>query len=427
MKRITRRSFLRYGAAGAAAAVSLPTIVPSSVLGANGATAPGDQITIGQIGFGWIGGSHLKTLLGRKDVRYVAACDVNGRKLEEVRQQIESKYEERYSKSSYRGCSVYRDFREMLSREDIDAVVIATPDHWHAPISIQAAASGKDIYCEKPMTLTVREARAVVKAVRRYNRVFQTGSQQRSNVFGQFRQACELVRNGRIGKVLRIDVSTGVPPKPCDLPAESQPDYFDWDMWLGPTLWRPYHSKLAAVNWRPYREYCGGGFADMGAHHFDIAQWALGMDESGPTVIYPPDGKERERVSFKYANGIIMNHVGGNSLGLTFTGSDGVLYVGRDGLWTKPESIAKEPIGPGDIRLYKSDDHHGNWLDCIRSRRKCLADVEIGARSATICHLGNIAYELKQKLKWDPAEERFIGNEEANKLLSRPMRSPWHL
>lgn len=427
MKRITRRSFLRYGAAGAAATVSLPTIVPSGVLGTNGATTPGNQITIGQIGFGWIGGSHLKTLLGRKDVRYVAVCDVNGRKLEEVHQRIESKYEERYGKSSYHGCSVYRDFREMLSREDMDAVVIATPDHWHAPISIQAAASGKDIYCEKPMTLTVREARAVVKAVRRYNRVFQTGSQQRSNVFGQFRQACELVRNGRIGTVLSVDVSTGGPPKPCDLPVESLPDYFDWDMWLGPTLWRPYHSKLAAVNWRPYREYCGGGFADMGAHHFDIAQWALDMDESGPTVIYPPDGKKRERVSFKYANGIIMNHVGGNSLGLTFTGSDGVLYVGRDGLWTKPESIAKEPIGPGDIRLYKSNDHHGNWLDCIRSRRRCLADVEIGARSATICHLGNIAYELRQKLKWNPVEECFIGNEEANRLLSRPMRSPWHL
>jgi predicted dehydrogenase len=401
MKRITRRSFLRYGAVGAAATVSLSTIVPSGVLGSNGATTPGNQITIGQIGFGWIGGSHLKILLGRKDVRYVAACDVNGQKLEEVRQQIESKYEERHGKSNYHGCSVYRDFREMLNREDI--------------------------YCEKPMTLTVREARAVVKAVRRYNRVFQTGSQQRSNVFGQFRQACELVRNGRIGKVLRIDVSTGGPPKPCDLPAESQPDYFDWDMWLGPTLWRPYHSKLAAVNWRPYREYCGGGFADMGAHHFDIAQWALGMDESGPTVIYPPDGKERERVSFKYANGIIMNHVGGNSLGLTFTGSDGVLYVGRDGFWTKPESIAKDPIGLSDIHLYRSDDHHGNWVDCIRSRRRCIADVEIGARSATICHLGNIAYELKQELKWDPVEERFIGNEEANRLLSRPMRSPWHL
>ncbi len=426
MKTTTRRTFLRYGAAAAAAA-SFPTVVPSSVMGAKGVTASSNQITIGQIGFGWIGGSHLGTLLGRNDVRYVAACDVDGKKLDEVRLRIENKYQERYGKSSYRSCSVYRDFREMLAREDLDAVVVATPDHWHAPISIQAAASGKDIYCEKPMTLTVREARAVVTAVRRYNRVFQTGSQQRSNVFGQFRQACELVRNGRIGKVHRVDVSTGAPPKPCDLPAEPRPDYFDWDMWQGPVLRRPYHSKLAAVHWRPYREYCGGGFADMGAHHFDIAQWALGMDESGPTAILPPDGKERERVSFRYANGVIMNHIGGNSLGLTFSGSDGVLYVGRDGFWTKPKTIASEPIEDGDIHLYKSDDHHGNWLDCIRNRKKCVADVEIGARSATVCHLGNIAYELGQELQWDPAQERFIGNEAANRLLSRSMRSPWCL
>ena len=426
MERITRRTFLRRGALGAAA-VSVPTIIGSGVLGANGATRPSNQITIGQVGFGWIGGSHLGTLLGRKDVRYVAACDVNGRKLEEVRQRIETTYSERYGKANYRGCAIYRDFREMLMRKDMDAVVIATPDHWHALISIRAAQAGKDIYCEKPMTLTIREARAVVDTVRRYNRVFQTGSQQRSNVFGSFRQACELVRNGRIGKVLSIDVSTGGPPKPCDLPPEPKPDYFDWDMWVGPVLWRPYHSKLAAVSWRPYREFCGGGFADMGAHHFDIAQWGLGTDESGPTRIYPPDGNQRQRVSFRYANGAIMNHVGGNSLGLTFHGSDGVLYVGRDGFWTKPESIARDPIGPADIRLYKSNNHHGNWLDCIRTRKKCVADVEIGARSATICHLGNIACELRQELEWDPVAERFTSNIKANSLLSRPMRSPWHI
>jgi hypothetical protein len=165
----------------------------------------------------------------------------------------------------------------------------------------------------------------------------------------------------------------------------------------------------------------------MGAHHFDIAQWALDMDHTGPTKIHPPDGKTRERVSFKYANGIVMNHVGGNCLGLTFHGTNGTLYVGRDGLWTKPDSIAKSPIGPNDIHVYESNNHHGNWLDCIRSRRRCVADVEIGARSATICHLGNIAYELGQELEWDPVGERFIGNEAANALLSRPMRSPWHL
>ncbi len=421
--KITRRKFTGC----LAGAMALPMIVPSSVLGADGAVAPSNQITVGQIGFGWIGGSHLSTLLGRKDARYVAACDVNGQKLEEVRKQIETRYADRFGKGNYRGCAAYGDFREMLTRKDMDAVVIATPDHWHALISIHAAQAGKDIYCEKPLTLTIREARAVVKTVRRYDRVFQTGSQQRSNVFGRFRDACQLVRNGRVGKVISVDVSTGNPPVPCDLPAEDKPDYFDWDMWLGRAARRPYHSKLASVGWRPYREYCGGGFADMGAHHFDIAQWALGMDNSGPTDIYPPDGKEQKRVSFKYANGVIVNHVGGNCLGLTFHGSAGELYVGRDGFRSTPESIVKEPPGRDDIRLYKSDDHHGNWLDCIRTRRKCVADVEIGARSATICHLGNIAYELKQQLKWDPAKERFVDNEEANKMLSRPLRSPWQL
>lgn len=416
MKPITRRRFLKYSATG----LALPTFVPSRVLGA---AAPSNQIAIGQVGFGWIGGSHLGTLLNRKDARYVAACDVNGQKLEEVHGKIDA----RYGSSGARGIKTYRDFRMMLARDDLDAVVIATPDHWHAPISIAAARAGKDIYCEKPLTLTIAEARAVVNATRQYDRVFQTGSQQRSSVFGPFLRGAELVRNGRIGEIRSIDVSTGGPPGPCDLPAEPKPGHFDWDMWLGQTPERPYHSKLAAINWRPYREYCGGGFADMGAHHFDIAQWALDMDHTGPTKIYPPHGKTRERVSFEYANGIVMNHVGGNCLGLTFHGTDGTLYVGRDGLWTKPESIAKSVIGPNDIHLYKSTDHHGNWLDCIRSRRKCVADVEIGARSATICHLGNIAYELGEKLTWAPAAERFIGNDTANRLLSRPMRSPWSL
>ena len=425
MKRLTRRALLRSGATGIAA-LSIPTIVPSSVLGGSGTTPPSEQIAIGQVGFGWIGGSHLGTLLNRKDVRYVAACDVNGHKLAEVRQKIADKYGGSRTQGDA-GCATYGDFREMLARDDLDAVVIATPDHWHALISIHAAQAGKDIYCEKPLTLTIREARAVVNAVRRYDRVFQTGSQQRSNVFGPFRQGCELVRNGRIGKVQSVDVSTGGPPGPCDLPPEPQPADFDWSMWVGPSPWRPYHSRLASIDWRPYREYCGGGFADMGAHHFDIAQWALDMEHTGPVKVSPPAGDQRPNVSFEYANGIVMNHVGGNCLGLTFHGSEGLLYVGRDGLWTKPESIAKEPIGPNDIRVYESNDHHGNWLDCIRERRRCIADVEIGARSATICHLGNIAYELRQELTWDPVRECFVDNEQANKLLSRPMRSPWHL
>ncbi|MCP4452739.1 MAG: Gfo/Idh/MocA family oxidoreductase [Planctomycetes bacterium] len=420
MAKITRRTFL-----ASSTALALPTIVPSHVLGLQGTVAPSNQITVGQIGFGWIGGSHLSAMLGRKDVRYVGACDVNGQTLEAVCKRIGEKYAKDAGQSAYKACDAYGDFREMLARDDMDAVVIATPDHWHALLSIQAARAGKDIYCEKPLTLTISEARTVVKTVRRYGRVFQTGSQQRSNVFGKFRDACERVRNGRIGRVVSVDVSTGNSPIACDLPAEPTPDHIDWDMWVGRTAWRPFHAKLADKQWRPYREYCGGGFADMGAHHFDIAQWALGMDETGPIEILAPDGNQRERVSFRYANGIIMNHVGGNCLGLTFHGTDGELYVGRDGFWSKPESIASTPLGAREMRLYRSDDHHGNWLDCIRTRRRCVADVEIGARSATICHLGNIAYELGETLKWDPETERFTNNEQANRLLSRPLRSPW--
>ncbi len=422
LAKITRRAFL-----ASSAAMAIPTVIPSHVLGARGKVAPSNQITLGQIGFGWIGGSHLSTLLGRQDVRYVGACDVNGEKRREVCARIEKQYAANAGKAGYKACTAYNDYREMLARDDMDAVVIATPDHWHALLSIDAARAGKDIYCEKPLTLTVREARAVVSTVRRYDRVFQTGSQQRSNVFGKFRDACERVRNGHLGKIISIDVSTGNPPISCDLPEEPTPDNFDWDMWVGRTQWRPYHSKLASKHWRPYREYCGGGFADMGAHHFDIAQWALGMDESGPVEILAPDGKERDRVSFEYANGVVMNHIAGNSLGLTFHGTDGMLYVGRDGFWSKPESIAGTPLGPSELRLYKSDDHHGNWLDCIRTRRRCVADVEIGARSATICHLGNIAYQLGTKLRWDPVSERFTNNDRANRLLSRPLRSPWSL
>jgi predicted dehydrogenase len=254
--------------------------------------------------------------------------------------------------------------------------------------------------------------------------VFQTGSQQRSSVFGPFRHACELVRSGRIGKILSVDVSTGDPPILCDLPAEPVPPDFNWDLWVGQTLWRPYHSKLADKSWRPYREYCGGGLADMGAHHFDIAQWGLGMDGSGPVEVLAPEAG-RARVSFRYANGVIMNHVGGNCLGLTFRGTGGSLYVGRDGFRTDPAGLAREPLGAGDVRLYNSPDHHGNWLDCIRARARCVADAETGHRSATVCHLANIAYELGRSLTWDPDAEQFPGDAQANRLLSRARREPW--
>ena len=390
--------------------------------------APSERITIGQIGYGWIGGSHLNALLSRTDVQYVAICDVNAKQRHSFVDQVNERHSQRLGKGTgNRRCQAYDDFREMLTQPDMDAVLIATPDHWHALMAIAAARAGKDIYCEKPLTLTIEEATEVCRVVRRYGRVFQTGSQQRSNTFGQFRDACELVRNGRIGKISSVDVSTGGPPKACDLPAQSQPDDFDWGMWVGQTPWRPYHEKLASMHWRPYREYCGGGFADMGAHHFDIAQWALDMDHTEPVKVLYPGSKEEGKISYEYANGIIMNHVGGNCLGLTFHGTEGELYVGRDGFHTKPAALKQAPLGGTDIRLYHSNNHHGNWIDCIRSRRRCVAHVDIGAHTATICHMGNIAYQLQRSLQWDPAKRRFIGDEPANRLLGRAMRAPWQI
>jgi predicted dehydrogenase len=422
MTKINRRGFIKKAAALAA----FPMIIPASVLGRSGDVAPSNRINIGQVGLGWIGGSHLNAILGRQDAQFVAVCDVNGQRVKQVQERINKHYGDRLGKGDYKGCSAYGDYRMMLAQPDLDAVIVATPDHWHAIISIDAARAGKDIYCEKPLSLTISEGREIVNAVRRCGRVFQTGSQQRSSIFGPFRHACEIVRSGRLGKIISVDVSTGDSPKPCDLPAEAVPADFNWDMWVGQTPWRPYNSKLADKQWRPYSEYCGGGFSDMGAHHFDIAQWGLGMDHTGPVEVIAPDpAKGRDRVSFRYANGIIMNHVGGNCLGLTFKGEAGNLYVGRDGFRTDPASLSREPLGPADVHLYASNDHHSNWLNCIRTRSLCVADVEIGHRSATVCHLGNIANALGRSLQWDPVKEQFKNDEQANRMLSRARREPW--
>lgn len=419
---ISRRQFL-----GRAAALgAFPAIIPASALGLNGAVAPSNRINIAQVGLGWIGGSHLGTMLGRTDAQYVAVCDVNGQRVRAVQDRINRQYADRFGKAGYKDCAAHGDYREMLAQPDLDAVIIATPDHWHAMITCAAARAGKDIYCEKPLSLTVREGRDLVTTVNRYGRIFQTGSQQRSSSFGPFRLAAELVRNGRIGRVISVDVSTGDPPRPCDLPAEAAPADFNWDLWVGQTPWRPYHSKLSDKSWRPYREYCAGGFGDMGAHHFDIAQWALDMDRSGPVEVLAPDPKAgRDRVSFRYASGVLMNHVGGNCLGLTFTGTAGKLYIGRDGFWTDPAELKRDPLGPADVRLYNSTDHHGNWLQGIRTRAPCVADAETGHRTATVCHLGNLAYELGRSLRWDPVQEQFPGDDEANRLLGRARRAAW--
>jgi predicted dehydrogenase len=456
---MNRRDFLKR-AAGAAAVAGVPYVVPSSVLGGQGRAAPSERIVIGFIACGKQS-QHLMRCFLLPSTQVVAACDVDQLKLERSAKNIVEKYYADKQDGAYRGCARYHDFRELLARPDIDAVVISTPDHWHAITTIEACRAGKDVYCEKPLTQTIAEAQAMVRTIRQYGRVFQTGSMQRSS--REFRFACELVRNGYIGEIKHVTVNVGGPPQDKLLKAEPVPDYLDWDMWVGPAMWRPYNNDLAPhisfdgfPNWRDYSYYGGGGMTDWGAHHFDIAQWGLGMDESGPVEICPPDGKDYKVLTYKYANGITMTRDGqvrgpeGNGLpfagdaysqwlervktnrgrnvnGVLFEGTTGKVEVNRGYLKTWPDALKDQVIGPNQVHLYDSKSHYADWLDAIRKRSDPICKIEIGASSVTVCHLGNIAYVLKRPLKWDPKRQVFLGDEEANRMLSRPMRSPWHI
>ena len=430
---LDRRGFLK-GALAAGAGALGSVVVPYSALGMGGRTAPSDKIGMGFVGLGKIGrGSHLRSFLHRDDVQVVALCDVESIRLGMAKRDVEHFYAGKYGKGSYRGCAIYHDFRELLARDDIDAIVISTPDHWHGLISIEAARSGKDVYCEKPMTHSTVEGRAVVNAVRKYGRVFQTGSQQRSEFGGRFRRAAELVQSGRIGKLERVHVQVGGPGIYCDLPPQPVPEGLDWDFWVGPSPWRPYHEELAPPhtyggwpNWRGYEDFGGGGLSDFGAHHFDIAQWAMGTDDTGPTRLIPPDGDTVERLTLIYASGIPVYHGGGRG-DVDFIGTEGRIMVSRGSIHSEPASILNEYLGPEDVELNRHTGHRSDWLNCVRTRDKPIADVEIGHRTATICHIGSIALKLKRPLDWDPVQERFAGDPEANRLLRQPMRSPWRI
>jgi predicted dehydrogenase len=426
---ISRRQFIKRAVGTAAASMTFPYLVPASALGGVGDTAPSERITLGFIGTGKQSKHLMRSFLNSPGTQVLAACDVDKLKLERGKKIVEDHYASK-SGSAYKGCDTTGDFRDLLARDDVDAVVISTPDHWHAITVIRSAQAGKDIYCEKPLSQTIEQARAMVNAVRRYGRVFQTGSMQRSD--WHFRLGCELVLNGYIGELQHVTVGVGGPPGDKPLPAQPVPDYLDWDMWLGPALWRPYNEELSPhlswdgfPNWRNHSAFGGGGMTDWGAHHFDIAQWGMGMDESGPVEIIPPDGGDTKVLTYKYATGVTMTRDRAN--GVLFTGTKGKVETNRGHLRTEPENLKDKQLGPNQKHLYESRNHYVDWLNAIRKRSKPICDIETGCRSVTVCLLGNIAYKLGRPLKWDPRKEIFLDDAEANRLLSRPMRSPWHL
>jgi predicted dehydrogenase len=430
----SRRSFLK----SVAAATVAPLVwAPSSQ------AVPSVKLAVGFIGVGTMGRGHLNALLGRDTVEVVAVCDVVKERREGALEMVQKKYAARTKSGISSSVRTYIDFRELLDHKGLDAVVISTPDHWHAIPCILAAKAGKHIFCEKPLTHHVAEGRAIVDAVAAAKIVFQTGSQQRSEFGGHFRKAVEYVWNGRIGKLTRIRIGVGEPAQPCNLSIQETPDGTDWDLWLGPAPERGYHKELCPKGihkhfpaWRKYQEYAGGGLADMGAHHFDIAQWAMKMDANGPIAVLPPaDPKQQRGLRFVYVNGVEMIHnefekgKDGKEVraDCVFEGTDGIILVSRNGISSLPDTILKEPLGATAEKVYPSRNHHTNWLECVQAGKPTICTAETGHRSATICHLANIGYRLRRTLAWDPVAERFVGDAAADRELTREPRAKWKL
>ena len=415
-KHVSRRAFLGSAAAGLGLGFATPLILSENVFGAN------EKIVTGHIGVGGRGLGDMGPF--RKQIG--AVCDVDKKHLETALKRAlrESK-----------GVKTYGDFRKLLEQKDIDAVVIATPDHWHALQTVRACEAGKDVYVEKPMTLMIAEGRKMVKAARRYSRIVQCGSQQRSS--SRFRIACELVRSGRIGKVKTVEV--GIAPvnwKPPPVPDSDPPPGLDYNMWIGPAPMRPYNTKRVHYLFRFILDYSGGQMTNWGAHYNDIAQWGLGMDNSGPVEVegeakFHPKGWYEVpmyfKCTYKYADGTKMITAMKQDIGTRFIGTKGEIFVNRRRLTSKPDGLHKVPLKAGDVHLYDSKNHHQNWLDCIKSRKLPVCDVEIGHRSATVCHLGNVAIRSQSKVRWDPAKEQVIGNPAAARMIDKPYRAPWRL
>jgi predicted dehydrogenase len=451
---LSRRGFLQRSLAGLLAA-GLPAWYAREMLAAEAALAPpekklspNDALLMGAIGIGSPqsrGKAIYAAAKKHPGVRYVAACDVDGRHLNKALE-----FMKRDGSSEAAG---YKDFRELLDRKDINAVTIATPDHWHTLIALDALRKGKDVYCEKPLTLTIDEGKALVKVARAAGRVFQVGSQQRSD--GRFRLACELVRNGRLGKIQRVETRIGENPQGGPFPVQKPPKELDWAFWLGQAPMVEYVEPRCHYEFRWWYEYSGGKMTDWGAHHNDIAQWGLGMDGSGPVAVEAQGEKPSTdphsynchrnfKITYTYANGARLvcsshqlegaldpkkNQAGkSHDNGVLFVGdNDKWIFVSREIIEASDKKLIDEPLPANAERLYVSNDHMGNFLECLKTHKKPICDVEIGHRSVTVCHLGTIALRSGKKLKWDPARQEFAGDSEANQWLRREMRAPWKL
>lgn len=420
---MNRRDFISKTALGAAAV----TIIPRHVLGGNGFLAPSDRLNLGFIGVGKQMYGLLNQFMKIPEAMVIAAADVDSSKLNNFIGQA-NKLNATKAAHQVEGFGQYRD---LLAIKDIDAVIIASPDHWHAMHVVDAAKAGKDIYCEKPLALTIDEGRAMVNAVRKYKRVLQTGSMQRSQY--NFRQAADLIRNGYIGDIKEVNVSVGEPVKECDLPSMPTPAHLDWDSWIGPSLYRGYNPILSPALdapewslWRLYHGFGGGYVTDWGAHMFDIVQWALGMDQSGPVSFTPPDiPMAKEGLYFTYKNGIKVHHKSWGSFNaIQFLGTEGKIEVSREFLRSDKADLPKLQIAEKDRKVYYSENHYQDFVDAIKKRSKPICDVEIGHRTATVCNAVNIAYQIQKPIKWDPNKEVF-DSPFANNLKGRAYRGKW--
>ena len=429
---MSRRGFLETSLGGFAAA-GLPLWYARQVLADDQEKAagqkkvgPNDQIVMGAIGVGGQGTSIMKWAMKEPNVKFVAVCDVDEGRCDKAAGTVGD------------GCAKYHDFRELLERKDLDAVTIGTVDHWHALTSIAAMKAGCDVYCEKPLALTIAEGKAMYEASRKYDKIFQTGSQQRSDA--RYRLACELVRNGRIGKVHTVEARIGDNPIGGPFSTSEVPKGLDWDFWQGPTPEVAYVKQRCHYEFRWWYEYSGGKITDWGAHHNDIAQWALGADDTGPIAVTATGVKPSKEknsynchphfaISYMYADGTRLITTSDGENGNRFIGDKGWIFVSRERIGASDKKLIDEPLPKDATQLYKSTNHMGNFLDGVRTRKRTICDVAIGHRSATVCHLGSIALRLGKPYEWDPKAEKFVGPgcDEANKMVAREMRSPWKL